>query len=53
MKLPCCKKEISEDSIWDSMESDSYSGVTNKSINCPLCQENLTVFLMIDSVELE
>lgn len=52
MRLPCCHVSVSEDEIWNAMDNgDSYTGVTNRQIQCPRCNKPLTVFLSIDSIQ--
>ena len=53
-KFPCCGKPISEDDIWGEIdEGGDTMGITNKNINCPNCGKSLTVYLSLDSIEVE
>ena len=53
-RFPCCKEPMGEDDIWNLIgECGDTMGTTNKSINCPHCERPLTVYLNIDSVEVD
>lgn len=53
-KFPCCKEPMGEDDIWNAIDdSGDNFGNTNKSINCPKCDKPLTVFLNVDTVEVD
>ena len=53
-KFPCCKEPMGEDDIWNMIDASGDSfGNTNKSVQCHNCGKNLTVFLNIESVEVD
>ncbi len=53
-RFPCCKEPIEENDIWNAIdEGGDTMGTTNKDINCPHCGKALTVYLNLDSVEVD
>ena len=53
-KFPCCKKPMGMDDVFNMIEEagDSY-GSSTKNVTCPNCKKALTVYLDIDSVEVD
>ncbi len=53
-KSPCCGSSMNDDDVLHMVEDSGDSiGIFTKTVDCPNCGKSLTVYLNVDSVEVD